>query len=120
MVVSNEDGSYTILINARLSMEERVKAYEHAMKHIREDDFSKEDTQKIEYQAHNLAATDEPKKTPVDKFQKEIERIRRRRKKIQEQMREYERDMRFIAAISGDDSIVEKTAENKWLYDVVQ
>ena len=34
MVVPNEDGSYTILINAKLSYEDQVKAYEHAMRHL--------------------------------------------------------------------------------------
>ena len=52
MVVSNDDGSYTILINARLSDAGRMAAYEHAMKHILKDDFSKKDVQKIESKAH--------------------------------------------------------------------
>lgn len=34
MVVPNEDGSYTILINAGLNYESQLKAYEHAMSHI--------------------------------------------------------------------------------------
>ena len=34
MVVPNEDGSYTIFINAGLNRESQLKAYEHAMKHI--------------------------------------------------------------------------------------
>lgn len=41
MVVPNEDGSYTILINAGLNYESQLKAYEHAMSHITNDDFSK-------------------------------------------------------------------------------
>ena len=40
MVVPNEDGSYTILINAGLNYESQLKAYEHAMSHITNDDFS--------------------------------------------------------------------------------
>lgn len=35
MVVPNEDGSYTILINAGLNYESQLKAYEHAMSHIK-------------------------------------------------------------------------------------
>ena len=120
MVVSNEDGSYTILLNARLSAEERAKAYEHAMRHIREDDFSKSDAQSIEYAAHNIAVPESAKKVPADLFQKELDRIRKRRKKLQEQMREYERDMRFIATFSGDDSIIERNEENRWLYDLAK
>lgn len=52
MVVPNEDGSYTIFINARLNYEQQMKAYLHAMKHIVGDDFQKEDVQSIEYLAH--------------------------------------------------------------------
>lgn len=32
MVVPNEDGSYTILINAGLNYESQLKAYEHAIR----------------------------------------------------------------------------------------
>ena len=53
MVMPNEDGSYTILINARLSQIGRIKAYEHALKHILNDDFEKNDVQEIEKNAHN-------------------------------------------------------------------
>lgn len=35
MVVPNEDRSYTILINAGLNYESQLKAYEHAMSHIK-------------------------------------------------------------------------------------
>ena len=31
MVVENEDGSYTILINAKLSQDGQLKAYQHAL-----------------------------------------------------------------------------------------
>lgn len=52
MVVPNEDGSYTILINARLSDAGRMAAYEHAVKHIVGNDFEKEEVQRIESKAH--------------------------------------------------------------------
>ena len=54
MVSINEDGNYTILINARLPYEGQVKAYEHAMKHINNNNFQENDVQKIEYAAHQL------------------------------------------------------------------
>ena len=53
MVCLNEDGSYTILINARLSRESQVDAYVHAIDHIEKKDFQKTDVQSIEYEAHN-------------------------------------------------------------------
>ncbi|MEJ8735804.1 hypothetical protein, partial [Mediterraneibacter sp. ICN-202921] len=52
MVIKNEDGSYTILINAKLSDQGRISAYEHALKHITNEDFEKTDVQEIEASAH--------------------------------------------------------------------
>ncbi len=52
MIIKNEDGSYTILINAKLSDQGRIEAYKHALKHIKNDDFDKMDVQEIEASAH--------------------------------------------------------------------
>lgn len=52
MVIKNEDGSYTILINAKLSDQGRIEAYEHALKHIENEDFEKTNVQEIESAAH--------------------------------------------------------------------
>ena len=104
------------MLNARLSAEERMKAYEHAMRHIKEDDFSKSDAQAIEYRAHDIAVPDTAERIPADKFQKELERIRKRRKKIQEQIREYERDMHFIEVYSRDNDAIMRCEEERWLY----
>lgn len=52
MIILNEDGSYTILINAKLSNESQIEAYNHAIKHILTDDFNKSDVQSIELEAH--------------------------------------------------------------------
>ena len=46
-LVKNEDNSYTIFLNARLSKENQLKSY------YNENDFCKENVQKIEYEAHN-------------------------------------------------------------------
>ena len=47
-VVLNEDGSFSIFINARLNWERQMVAYQHAIRHIMEDDFSKECADEIE------------------------------------------------------------------------
>ncbi len=52
MVVKNEDGSFTILINSRLSHRGQLEAYHHAMSHIENNDFEKTDVQTIETAAH--------------------------------------------------------------------
>lgn len=52
-VVENEDGSFTIFIDDALNREMQEEAFSHAMKHIMGDDFSKNDVDKIEFNAHN-------------------------------------------------------------------
>lgn len=54
LVTPNEDGSYTVLINARMSYEAQRKALLHALGHILNDDFGKENVQQIEAAAHGL------------------------------------------------------------------
>jgi len=52
MLTLNDDGSYTIFVNARLTTEGQASAVDHARKHITNDDFQKSDIQEIEYEAH--------------------------------------------------------------------
>lgn len=52
-LVKNSDNSYTIFINARLSRESQLKSYYHALSHINGNDFSKNNVQDIELEAHN-------------------------------------------------------------------
>lgn len=51
-VTENEDGSYTIFVNNNLCESKRIKAINHAIKHIKENDFEKENVQEIEGKAH--------------------------------------------------------------------
>lgn len=51
-VTENEDGSYTIFINERLCEEKRLKSFRHALNHITNFDFEKENVQEIEKNAH--------------------------------------------------------------------
>ncbi len=53
-VAKNEDGTFTIFIESSLSREQQQKSFIHALKHITGDDFSKEDVEKIEKNAHEL------------------------------------------------------------------
>lgn len=45
---SEEDGSFSIFINARISQARQMIAYQHALAHIMRDDFSKTDADEIE------------------------------------------------------------------------
>lgn len=51
-VTENEDGSYTIFIEASLSSIEQKEAFSHAMKHILGNDFDKTDVDLIEKVSH--------------------------------------------------------------------
>ena len=53
-VILNEDGSFSIFINARLNHEAQLLAYQHALLHILNDDFHKEDVDEIESVAHKV------------------------------------------------------------------
>lgn len=48
------DGTYLVLIDAKLNYEQRLDEYRHAIRHIENDDFSRTDVQQIEAEAHGL------------------------------------------------------------------
>lgn len=50
---ANRDGSYTILINARLSFMQQREVFLHEIGHICGDDFCKNDVDEIETAAHS-------------------------------------------------------------------
>ena len=50
----NEDSSFTIFVNSKLNSEARMLAYQHAIEHIMNDDFSKESADDIEIGNMNL------------------------------------------------------------------
>lgn len=54
-IIKNADDSFTIFLNAKLSQEAQKEGFEHALKHIKNDDFSKEDVQQIEAEAHDFS-----------------------------------------------------------------
>lgn len=39
--VRDKNGDYAIVINARLSQEDRIEAYQHEIKHIKNSDFQR-------------------------------------------------------------------------------
>lgn len=58
MVVPNEDGSYTILLDPNDCPERRLEAYKHELNHILNGDFAKSDIQAIETAAHEKKECD--------------------------------------------------------------
>ena len=54
MTIQDEDGNFNVYLNANLSEERRMKAFEHEMFHINHDDFeSLLPVDRIEHTAHN-------------------------------------------------------------------
>lgn len=51
MVMPCLDG-YTVFINSRLSSEMQRKCFEHALDHVRHNDWEKENVDEIEYERH--------------------------------------------------------------------
>ena len=47
------DSGFTIYLNARLSYQDRVRAYTHALKHVERNDWNNDAVQMIEKEAHN-------------------------------------------------------------------
>lgn len=110
MVVPNEDGSYTILINARLSYDGQMNAYKHGMNHINDNDFEKIDVQEIEYHAHNL--NDDVVPEPAVKYLERIKQLQREQRRIQRKIREDQERVRFIT----QNCDMFKRAEHQYLY----
>ena len=119
MVVQNEDGSYTILINAKLSQDGQLKAYQHALKHINNEDFEKPDVQDIEFKAHELKTVEDFIPVPASKFEKRIKQLRKERKKLQQALKEKEREIDIIINLYGYDYYT-RAVENQWLYGGIE
>lgn len=114
MVVENEDGSYTILINSRLAYSGQLAAYKHAMKHIENNDFQGENVQSIESAAHELTISEDAERIPSAKYLQRIKAIQARRRKIQRQLKELQNDMDYLRDMGAVDDFAR--AEQQWLY----
>lgn len=121
MVAENEDGSYTILINSRLSYEEQYRAYKHGMRHISENDFEKSNAQQIEAVAHNetvhtknIQIPENAEYIPSGKYEEHINRLREKQKRIRKEQKKYAQKISFLQE-NGLDNFFEQ-AERNYLY----
>lgn len=96
MVIENEDGSYTVLINSKLSDVGREEALKHAIGHIENNDFEKNNVQEIEFDAHNAEAAQEIQPTITPEIMERIKRIQRERRKINRLKRENQSKVDFM------------------------
>ena len=113
-VVPNPDGSYTIMINSRLSYSGQLKAYQHALRHIMNNDFEKNNAQSIEYEAHkNSVINNASEPISAQKYLEKVKRLQRERRELKRQMDEYDSRMQFIGF---DNDTLFSIAENQYLY----
>lgn len=52
--VLNEDATYSVVVNSKLSPEAQRSTFNHEIEHIMKEDFDKYSVNTIEYYAHNL------------------------------------------------------------------
>ena len=100
-VTENEDGTYTIFIDAQLSPAGQRERYLHAMRHLRSNDFEKADVQTIEYAAHK-AIEDGVKPIPALIYEREIRRLRRERQRLQCELAEYQKAREQLARVAPE------------------
>lgn len=103
-IVKNDDGSYTVFINARFSFERQQESVQHALRHLEHNDFDKDNVQQIEFEAHQLPiapprdlgvqnkeeVTNQRNKKIAEEAVKRRKRYERRHKKKQKLLDEYE------------------------------
>lgn len=116
-VVKNQDGSYTIFLNARYSHEYNLKSYQHAIEHINNGDFDREcgNVQVIEAAAHEVPPVEiipaVPDVITAKKIKQPRKRRRRRRQKPFERYITQDRSS-FIAEYYDSFAL----AEHRYLY----
>lgn len=104
-VTQNDDGSYTIFINSRLSLYAQRLAAEHAIDHIRRRDFEKENVQEIEAVAHHIH---EHKNNEMDEelaeFYKRLhDYLVREVRRLKKELREYKPYIKAVRTMHEDD-----------------
>lgn len=112
VVTENEDGTYTVVINARLSEDGKLQAYKHAMHHINNHDFARSNVQTIEHSAHNIDIPDDAERVPAHKYLQYIKRLQQKKRRIQQQMKRDQERVQFIR----ENCDMFKRAEHQYLY----
>lgn len=114
-VIKNQDGSYTIFLNAKYNQEHQLQSYLHAIEHINNGDFDREygDVQEIESETHGLAASSAfTEQTPVASNVVKPEHRRRKRRRNRKKGQWDQDRLRFI--LENCDSFA--LAEHQFLY----
>ena len=91
VVLKNDDGTFTVLLNSKFNEEQLREAYEHAVSHIRNNDFDKLSVQSIETEAHQQMTVEEVcEHLSKEAAERRHKRFARRQKKRQQKLSEYD------------------------------
>ena len=91
VVLKNDDGTFTVLLNSKFNEEQLHDAFEHALNHIRNNDFDKISVQSIEAEAHQQMTAEEVcERLSKEAAERRRKRFARRSKKRQKKLAEYE------------------------------
>ena len=112
-VVANADDTFTVLLNGKYDQETLKEAAEHALEHIRNKDFEKAETQKIEAEAHGIADHDR-KSDDLPDWAVDMIRDLIFRSLAAEAVAEYYRQV----SLDRMNDMEFRLQEDKWLYDV--
>lgn len=113
-IVQNSDGTYTIFINSRHSYASQLESYKHAMDHIKNGDFEKNDVQQIESEAHNLPGVQQEERISSVDFEERLRELRKNRAKTKRKLHEHEKKMRW--SYETDPERYARRIENQRLY----
>jgi len=99
---------YTVYINAKLDNEHRMKAYEHALRHIESGDFDTDCIKDVQTIETDVRAPE--RIIPIAEVQKEIDEIKKRRleelqkrkRKLKAQIRENNKKIAFLESEGFD------------------
>lgn len=101
-VTLNEDGSYSIFINARMSHEMQLKAYEHALDHIKNNDFyADRSVQEIEAERHGITEEKQPEPKKRKKFRHKHDTYLRKRARQEKELAKM--GLQFKTILTEDD-----------------
>ena len=89
--VCEVDGYYNIFLNSRSSHAARLNAFDHAIEHIRRDDWEKADVQLIEAEAHGIAKAVPDQSESSRRHWELRKRMSKEIAKMERKLRQYER-----------------------------
>lgn len=91
---------YTVYISAKLDNDHRLKAYEHALRHIENGDFDIDCTKDV--QAMEAAAHVPEKVIPIAMLRQEIEELQKQRRKLNAEIRRKKRQINYLQSTGFD------------------